>query len=163
MAGRQLWELVDINRVGRPSAFESPEEMWDRASAYFKWCEDNPIKRHKVMSSMGEVVYGYEEKQRAMTYAGLFIHMNIGESTWYDYKKKPDFSGVVYAIDRVMFEQKFSGAASGEFNANIIARDLGLADKAEIEQSVTAAVDVKADVTVKSALDDFKSEFMDGE
>lgn len=159
MAGKRLWEFVDINRVGRPSAFESPEEMWERASVYFKWCEDNPIMRHKIMSSMGEVVCGYEEKQRAMTYAGLFIHMNIGESTWYDYKKKPEFSGVIYAIDRVMFEQKFSGAASGEFNANIIARDLGLADKAEIEQSVTAAVDVKADIGFKEAAEAFKREF----
>ena len=31
-----------------------------------------------------------------------------------------------------MFEQKFAGAAVGLFNANIIARDLGLADKQDI-------------------------------
>ena len=32
-----------------------------------------------------------------------------------------------------MFEQKFAGAAVGLFNANIIARDLGLTDKQEIK------------------------------
>ena len=32
-----------------------------------------------------------------------------------------------------MFEQKFAGAAVGLFNADIIARDLGLTDKQEIK------------------------------
>jgi hypothetical protein len=32
-----------------------------------------------------------------------------------------------------MYAQKFEGAASGAFNANIIARDLGLADKTEMK------------------------------
>ena len=31
-----------------------------------------------------------------------------------------------------MYSQKFEGAASGIFNANIIARDLGLSDKQDI-------------------------------
>jgi hypothetical protein len=33
----------------------------------------------------------------------------------------------------VIFNQKFSGAAVGAFNANIIARELGLADNQKVE------------------------------
>lgn len=161
--GKSLWEFVDFQKIGRPVAFESPEQMWSLACEYFTWCQSNPIIRHRVMSSNGEVIDGYEEKKRAMTMAGLCVHMNIGVSTWYDYKNKADFSEVTTLIDRIMTEQKFTGAASGEFNANIIARDLGLADvqKVDSNQTVTAQVDLKADVSVKTALDDFKSEFMD--
>jgi hypothetical protein len=36
-----------------------------------------------------------------------------------------------------MYEQKFSGAAAGLLNPNIIARDLGLADKSEIASTIT--------------------------
>lgn len=163
--GKNLWDFVDIERFGRPVVFENPKELWDAACKYFSWCQKNPIVKHKVVVADGEVTDSYEEKKRAMTFAGLFVHAGFCKGTWHNYKNKPDFLNVTSAIEKVMFEQKFSGAASGEFNANIIARDLGLADvqKAEIEQSVTASVDVKADVNVRTALDDFKSEFMDGE
>lgn len=34
-----------------------------------------------------------------------------------------------------MYAQKFEGASVGAFNANIIARDLGLIDKKEVEHA----------------------------
>jgi hypothetical protein len=40
-----------------------------------------------------------------------------------------DFSKVITRIRETIYEQKFTGAASGFLNPNIIARDLGLADK----------------------------------
>jgi hypothetical protein len=43
-----------------------------------------------------------------------------------------DFSNVITRIRETIFNQKFEGAASGFFNANIIARDLGLKDSKDI-------------------------------
>lgn len=40
-------------------------------------------------------------------------------------------------VETTIYTQKFEGAAVGAFNSNIIARDLGLADKKEIDASVT--------------------------
>ncbi len=44
-----------------------------------------------------------------------------------------DFFGVYTRISQIIRTQKFEGAAVGLFNANIIARDLGLADKQSSE------------------------------
>ena len=43
-----------------------------------------------------------------------------------------DFSSVITRIEQTIYAQKFEGAAVGSFNANIIARDLGLKDKSEL-------------------------------
>ena len=46
-----------------------------------------------------------------------------------------DFSFVVTRIRETIYNQKFSGAAAGFLNANIIARDLGLKDTTELNHS----------------------------
>lgn len=115
--------------VGKPPAFNSPDEMWERAVKYFEWCEEEgKIEEEKLFSSQGQVISGEVKHMRAMTQAGLCLFLNIGRSTWHDYCNKPAYSEVTQAINDVMDEQKFTGAASGRLNHNIIARDLGLAD-----------------------------------
>lgn len=47
-------------------------------------------------------------------------------------KNDKDFSRVIRKIEQVIYQQKFEGAAVGAYNANIIARDLGLRDAQEI-------------------------------
>jgi hypothetical protein len=132
-----LYEKIKFsdNGRGRPPAFESPEQMWERAVEYFKWVEASNLEETKLFSFQGEVVDGKAPLMRAMTQAGLCAFLNIGQSTYKDYKQKPNFSAVTEAIDDVMTEQKFTGAACGLFNANIIARDLGLQDRVETELS----------------------------
>lgn len=138
----ELWE-VSKKGVGKPPKFKSPEQMLDRAYEYFNWCKENPIHVQKPFSSQGEIIYGDEFKMRAMTQDGLCVFLNIGVSTWHDYKNKPEYSEVAKHIEGVMREQKFTGAAGGVLNANIIARDLGLKDSSEIEHSGKVAHDVK--------------------
>ena len=43
------------------------------------------------------------------------------------------YSNIIRTIGNIIFAQKFEGAAVGLYNANIISRDLGLAEKKEIE------------------------------
>jgi hypothetical protein len=47
-------------------------------------------------------------------------------------RKNKDFSEVIHAIEEIIRTQKFEGAAVGAFNANIIARDLGMVDKKDV-------------------------------
>ena len=125
----QFWKLRATH--GRPKIFTDPEQLWHQACKYFQWCDDNPLKEEKLFGT------GYRGKislKRAYTMKGLCFFIGIGESTWNDYKNKPDykdFSAVIEAIEQAVYTQKFEGAAVGLFNANIIARDLGLADKLE--------------------------------
>lgn len=127
-------ELWEHRKPGKPRAFNSPEEMYHRAIDYFKWCKEKMILEDKLFHHQGEVIHDTVYHERAMTQAGLCAFLNIGVSTWHDYKTKhPEYSEVTAAIEDVMFDSKFSGAAAGIFNANIIARDLGLADKTEMK------------------------------
>ena len=48
-------------------------------------------------------------------------------------KNKKDYMSVITRIEETIYNQKFTGAASGFLNPNIIARDLGLVDKKEVE------------------------------
>lgn len=138
----ELWEVAKKS-VGKPPCFNSPDEMLHRAYDYFAWCKDNPIHIQKPFSSQGEIIYGDEFKMRAMTQEGLCVFLNISKSTWHNYQNKPEYLDVTKHINDVMREQKFTGAAGGVLNANIIARDLGLKDASEIEHSGKVSHDVK--------------------
>lgn len=130
----KLWEIAKRG-VGQPPAFSSPDEMRSKAFEYFQWLEDNPLTEHKPFSSQGEVIYGTIHKMRAATQEGLCIFLNISVSTWHNYKAKPEYLEVTSQIEAAMREQKFTGAAGGFLNANIIARDLGLKESTETTHS----------------------------
>ena len=57
-----------------------------------------------------------------------------------NYKNNPDFLGVVKEVEEIIYNQKFTGAAADLLNSNIIARELGLADK--IAQETTGTIHV---------------------
>lgn len=122
-------------RVGRPSKFDSPEDMWEKCICYFEWCDKNSLNEAKVFNNQGEIVTANVAHIRAMTIAGLCVYLNIGETTWKDYRQKTEFSSVTSTVEQIIYEQKFSGAAAGLLNSNIIARDLGLSDKVENENT----------------------------
>ena len=129
----QLWE-IGASRIGQPPCFNSPQEMLERALEYFQWCEEHPLGEHKIFAQQGEIIDGEVKHKRPYTQAGLCVYLGISEDTWRNYRdRKPDYFEVTKLITDAMYDQKFSGASAGLFNANIIARDLGLKDKSEID------------------------------
>jgi len=128
---------------GRKPIFASPEILWAAACEYFEWVEANPLWERKVFQNNGKVVNADIPKRRAMTLGGLRIFLGIGVQTWIDYTQRADFSEVTAEIYEIIKAQKFEGAAADQFNANIIARDLGLVDKSESAETVTFAPPTK--------------------
>lgn len=126
----QFWKARSSH--GRKPVFESPEQLESAADEYFQWVEDNPLYEQKVFAYQGDVTKTDVYKMRAMTIDGLCVFLDIGTSTWHDYRQKDDFSDVVSKIETVIRTQKFAGAAADLLNANIIARDLGLKDKTDV-------------------------------
>lgn len=61
-----------------------------------------------------------------------FASRDISQQAWSEYKQRQGFGEITARIDDVIRSQKFAGAAADLLNANIIARDLGLADKSEL-------------------------------
>ena len=130
-AADPLWR-----RPGRPRIFETPPDFWTAAVAYFQWCEANPILRSEMVKTKDGASLVPVPHLRAMTIEGFCLHAGIGVQSWYDYKARQEFSEVIARVEAVMREQKFTGAAAGVLNPNIIARDLGLVDRKEATQNV---------------------------
>jgi len=128
-AGNQFWKARSSH--GRNPIFASPDEIWTAASEYFDWVEANPLWEDKITSFQGVNTHEPVAKMRAMTVGGLCIFLDIGNSTWDEYRDKEGFAEVTTRAEKIIRTQKFAGAAAGLLNANIIARDLGLADKSE--------------------------------
>lgn len=128
-AGNQFWKVRSTH--GRAPIFATPDALWDACVEYFDWVEQTPLWEDKIVSFQGVTTHEPIAKMRAMTISGLCIFLDIDQSTWFDYRNKQDFTKIVARVEAVIRDQKFAGAAADLLNANIIARDLGLADKNE--------------------------------
>ncbi|VAW38950.1 Phage terminase, small subunit [hydrothermal vent metagenome] len=129
--GNRFWEAR--SKHGRDKIFSDKDVLWKASLEYFEWVEDNPLREDKPFNYQGLVVPNTVNKMRAMTLDGLWLFLDIGHTTWYRYKDDNDFEETITKIENVIKSQKFAGAAADLLNANIIARDLGLADKKELQ------------------------------
>lgn len=150
-AGNQFWKARSSH--GRKPIFETAESLWEAASEYFEWCDANPLFEAKAFAYEGKVTIDSLPKMRAMTIGGLCIFLDISVSAWHDYKAREDFMQVIAQIEQVVRDQKFTGAAAGLLNANIIARDLGLSDRQELSGPAGGPIETK-DVSARSILAD---------
>ena len=102
--------------------------------------DDNPLYDIKpmVVSNGGNTGSSVELQKvpvrKPYTMQGLCLYLGCNTSYFRVFKatnknKCEDFLTVIANIEEVVYMQKFEGAASGHFNAQIIARDLGLVDR----------------------------------
>ena len=137
MTGNQFWKLR--SKHGRDRLFENPQMLWQAACEYFDWCEANPLIEVDFKGKDADRVE--LPKMRAFTMQGLCLYIGCNVGYFNDFelsiKKKEsqidkDFSVIITRIRETIYNQKFTGAAAGFLNSNIIARDLGLTDKQDI-------------------------------
>lgn len=125
----QFWKLRSVN-AGPSKLFASPEVLWEAACEYFQYCIENPLQSVEYVGKGRRVNI---PKMRAFTWSGLELYLDI--YSFREYKTNPKykkFFPVISKIEKVMYTQKFEGAAAGFLNPAIIARDLGLQDKHEL-------------------------------
>lgn len=148
--GNQFWKLR--SKHGRDKLFVTPQLLWEAACDYFEWCDANPFYEVEQAKSgakahvddKGNVTFPPNlvelPKMRPYTLHGLCIYLDCNTKYFNEFadglkgkddQLSKDFSEIVTRIREVIYNQKFSGAASGFLNPNIIARDLGLSDKQE--------------------------------
>lgn len=130
--GNQFWKLR--SKHGRDKLFETPQLLWEAACEYFKWCEDNPIEAedNKGTKNLNKVKFA-----RPFTKEGFFLYVGVSDNWLSEFKKtaSEDFLEVIHKIELIIRKQKLEGGIVGIYNANIIARDLGLSDKSTVEQN----------------------------
>lgn len=126
--GNRFWEARSSH--GPKPKFDNPDDLWDACVEYFDWVEENPLLEDKLVTFQGMAKHEPVAKMRAMTIGGLCLFLDVDETTWRDWKAfRPDLSPIIARAEVVIYQQKFTGAAADLLNQNIIARDLGLADK----------------------------------
>ncbi|MCK5609371.1 DNA-packaging protein [Candidatus Pacearchaeota archaeon] len=120
---------------GRDKLFESKETYQAAIIEYFQWVTNNPLQEEIIQGGLRFTI----DKMRAMTINGLCLYLDIDLQTFDNYSKKEgykDFFGVSTWAREVIYTQKFEGASAGFLNANLITRDLGLAEKHDIGGSI---------------------------
>lgn len=128
LPGNTIWQ--GRCSFGRNREYQDAEELWQACCAYFEWAHETPLYEAKILASGQEVP---SAKMRAFTQKALCLHLRISEETWRAWRNtREDLSEVIQTVDDVIFTQKFEGAAAGLLNANIISRELGLADRQEL-------------------------------
>ena len=134
--GNKFWQLR--SQHGREAIFSDPVKLWDAACSYFEWCESNPLIEIDYRGKDATQVK--LEKMRPFTMQGLCLFLGINTKYFHEFKTtktyqdNKDFPEIVTRIEETVYNQKFTGAAAGFLNPNIIARDLGLSDKKEITE-----------------------------
>ena len=145
--GNKAWERR--SRHGIEKTIKSAKLLLDAFNDYHDWCVDNPLVEIKPMvvsdgKGEGSSVDKVEVNRiRAMTLAGFCVFMGTNRQYWGTFKAQlkvngnttetevSDFNKVIRFIEDAMFQQKFEAAAAGLLKENLIARELGLADKTE--------------------------------
>lgn len=137
--GNEFWKLRSSH--GPHPTFEKPEDLWNACVEYFEWVQANPLMEERLVSYQGESVREPVAKMRAMTVAGLCTFLDISRRTWDAYEEREEFKETVERVNMIIWAQKFEGAAADLLNGNIIARELGLADRKQVEVDEPAARD----------------------
>lgn len=148
--GNRFWEARASH--GRGTEIESAEALWEKCVEYFEWVEQNPLHEMKAFMFQGVVVTEAMPKMRAMTLNGLCNFLGITLQTWLNYRVREEFLDVTTRVDQIIRQQKFEGAAAELLNPNIIARDLGLAEKSELTGKDGGPIKSEVDVSAKDVI-----------
>ena len=126
--GNQFWKLR--SKHGRDKIFTSPDILWEACMEYFEATSQRKwVRKDWVGKDANEVE---RETETPFTLTGLFVFLDIVKQTWANYREKEGFLDVIARVEQIMYTQKFEGASVGAFNANIIARDLGLKEQTDV-------------------------------
>lgn len=137
--GNQFWMMRSVH--GNKKLFADHDIFWQECLKYFQWCVDHPLMEVDFRGKDATEVK--IPKMRAFTWSGLEVFLDadlrrykdvVNGSSDFPHTFDEDFVRILLRVSKIIYTQKFEGAAAGFLNPNIIARDLGLTDKQEIKQ-----------------------------
>ena len=126
-------------RKGLTKYIESPEKLMEYFEAYKAWNKLRPqiVKHYNVKTDSTGIV----EHERILSMQGFEMYLrerkiihNLIDYIQNRSNNYSDYSNIIHTIKGQIFEHNLSGAASGAYQHNIIARQLGMVDKKEIKE-----------------------------
>lgn len=144
--GNQFWKLR--SKHGRDKLFASPELLLESAFEYFQWCDDNPWVTTKTSSSEKGTFTEEKPTQRPYSKTGWYVYIGCSDTWLKEFKRtaSEDFLLVIKEIENIIDTNQWEGASVGAFNANIIARTLGLKERTDTttdDQPISNTVNVE--------------------
>lgn len=128
---KSLWRKVG-RRLGKAPDYSDPELLWAACVRYFRWNEANPLETVKLMVVDNQIRRPKVRHPRPMTIQAMCAYIGTSRRAWQNWRSREDLQEVIDRVEAIIFAQKFEHAAIGQFNAALIARELGLADKQEL-------------------------------
>lgn len=133
--GNQFWKLR--SKHGRDKIFRTPGILLEACYEYFEY--QSGQKWEKTDFKGKEVEMVKIPTASPFTLTGLCIFLGVNTKYFAQFESGLDlrtedgigFSNVITHVRETIYTQKLEGAAVGAYNANIISRELGLADKKE--------------------------------
>lgn len=147
--GNQFWKLR--SKHGRDLIFGTPELLWEAACEYFEHTDRRKWVRKDWVGK--DAVPVDRETDTPYTLSALCLYLGVNRGFWSEFKnaKHEGFSEIIARIEEIIYSQKFEGASVGAFNANIIARDLGLKEQTDVTsggEKVAPVITVMKDGTI---------------
>jgi len=124
----QFWKQRSTR--GRDKIFENPESLWDSCVEYLE--KTDARKWLKTEFNGKDAIECKIPTETPYTFTGLYLYLDIDHKTWVLYEGREEFIPITTRVRNIIYTQKFEGAAVGAFNANIIARDLGLKESTDV-------------------------------
>lgn len=160
--GNQIWKMA---KPGRRAMTSDPAELWQKAVDYFNWCDNNPLLKEEPVKHQGEGTTMELSLGRPYSMDAFTIFASVSASYFRTRKleladkedmktatpQESELLDTIHAIENVIRNQRFEGAAVGVFKENLISRIDGYADNinqhnsGEVRQNVIVRDQATAD------------------
>ena len=122
--------------MGKHKYIETPEKMWELFEQYVEHERQNPMYKREYVGKDGNEVD--TPLQVPITFEGFECYLadkgiinDLGDYSANKNGQYNDFSTIITRIRNNCFVQNYKGAAVGLFNANLVAKKIGLISKVE--------------------------------
>jgi hypothetical protein len=147
--GNKFW--LKRAKHGRDAIMADPVKLLEAACEYFEYTDGRRLTR---TDWVGKDAMEVERKYAPpFTIQGFTVFLGAGEAWWRQFKESEvvksnkEFSSVIAYIETTIYSHKYEGAATGLYNATLIARDLGLRDGVNVStppgESINVTMDIK--------------------
>lgn len=140
--------------MGKPKYIETPEKLWELFCEYVEHERNNPMNKVEYVGRDGNKVN--TPLETPITFEGFEcflwdngIVQHLGHYSNPKNESYADYLPIVTRIKQNCFVHNFKGASVGLFNANIIARKLGLVEKSETKNTHEVEIFKGIDLDVK--------------
>lgn len=123
-----ITEIKIKKHIGRPAVY-TPEALLDKINEYISIKLEERLQVNKLSGGKQVTI----ETVAPMTIQGFCAYSGLLRKIWYEYAQKDAYRDIISRAKDYFFDYKFKYAAVGVFDSNLVARELGIGDRFDVE------------------------------